>query len=217
MDAPSEVADFDLPVDADEDVLGLDVPMHDVFLVEVLEGGRHLRYVLGCLGLGEALLLAEMLVEFALGGEFEDEEDPLRVVEVAVQTEDVGVREVRLDFYLAADLLFYFPLLELGLVQDLQSADEARGALFSEVDAAEFSLAEGLPDFEHAEMPLLGGGGLGCECYGGVGEGAAVGGVLAGGGDGYFGDVGVDDFGGVGGGELLEGDFDAVGGGLGGE
>ena len=47
MHAPSEIRQFDFAVDADEDVLGLDVSMDDVFFVQILEGGSHLSNVLG--------------------------------------------------------------------------------------------------------------------------------------------------------------------------
>lgn len=46
MNGPAKVADFELAVDADEDVFGLDVPVDDVFGVEVDEGVGHLGDVL---------------------------------------------------------------------------------------------------------------------------------------------------------------------------
>ena len=104
MHAPSEIRQFDFAVDADEDVLGLDVSMDDVFFVQVLEGGSHLSNVLEGKGsqrttaekkkgstnlssprLRKALRLLEHLVELALAGKLQDEKDALRIVEMAVQ------------------------------------------------------------------------------------------------------------------------------------
>ena len=42
MNAPSEIRDLDLAVDADEDVLGFDVAVDDVLFVQVVEGEGHL-------------------------------------------------------------------------------------------------------------------------------------------------------------------------------
>jgi hypothetical protein len=39
-------------------------------------------------------VLGELLVQLALRGKLEDEEDPLRVVEVAVETQDVWVSRI---------------------------------------------------------------------------------------------------------------------------
>ncbi len=115
--------------------------------------------------------MKRVLVELALAGEFEDEEDALAVVEVAVQAQDVGVAQVGLDLDLAADLLLHLALLELGFVQHFQRADEVCGALFGEVDAAEFAFAQGFADLEHAEVEGSGRGELVVDCcwVGGVG------------------------------------------------
>lgn len=47
MYTPSEIGQFDFAVDADKDILGLDVSMDDVFFVQVLESSSHLSNVLG--------------------------------------------------------------------------------------------------------------------------------------------------------------------------
>jgi len=125
MHTPAEIADFDLAVDADEDVLGLDVAVHDVLLMQVLQRAGHLRDVLRGLPLGEFAGFAQVLVQLAFAGELEDQEDALAVVEVSVQAQAVRVREVGLDFDFAADLLFDFSLLQFGFMQDFERADEA--------------------------------------------------------------------------------------------
>ena len=150
MHTPSEVRDFDLPVQAHEDILGFDIAVYHMLPVQEFECTRHLRDILRGEGFGEALRFAEVLVEFAFAGEFEDEEDALAVVEVAVEAQDVGVREVGLDFDFAADLFFHFAVLQFGFVQHFERAHEARAAFAGQVDAAEFSFAQGFADFEHS-------------------------------------------------------------------
>ena len=94
VNRPTKVRNLDLAVNAYEDVLGLDVAVHDVLLVEVLERCGHLGNILCCFPFWEALFLAEVLVEFSLAGELENEENALCVVEVTEQLEDVGVGEM---------------------------------------------------------------------------------------------------------------------------
>ena len=114
--APAEVRDLDLAVDADQDVLGLDIAVHDVLLMQIFQGGGHLRDVLRGLPLWEARLLAQVLVQLAAARELENEEDAFAVVEVPEQAQDVGVAQVALDLDLAPDLLLDFALLQLGFV-----------------------------------------------------------------------------------------------------
>lgn len=160
VDAPAEIGNLDLAVDAHEDVLGLDVTVNDVLAVQVAQRRSHLGNVLRRLPLGEPALLTQVLVQLALAGELEDEEDALAVVEVAVQLEDIGVAQVTLDLDLAADLLLDAALLEFVLVQDLEGADEAARALPREVHAAKLALAQGPANLKHAEVEDLGHRGL---------------------------------------------------------
>lgn len=44
--APPEIRDLDLSMDANQDILRFDIPMHDVLFVQMLQRGRHLRNVL---------------------------------------------------------------------------------------------------------------------------------------------------------------------------
>lgn len=153
--APPEVGQLDLAVDADEDVLGLDVPVDDVLAVQVAQRARHLRDVLRGLPLGEAVLAAQVLVELALAGELDDQEHALAVVEVAVQLQDVGVPQVALDLDLAAHLALDPAVLQLVLVQHLQRADEPVRPLPRQVHPPELALAQRPPDLEHPQVELL--------------------------------------------------------------
>ena len=75
MHTPAEVGNLELAMDAKEDILGLDVPVHDMLLVEVFESCSHLGDILSCFPLGELVLFPKMLVKFAFVCELEDEED----------------------------------------------------------------------------------------------------------------------------------------------
>ena len=108
---PTEIGDLDLPVDADEDVLWLDVAVHDVLTVQVLERRGHLRDVLRRLPFRESPFFPQMLVQLALAREFEDQKDTLTIVEMPVEPEDVGVPEVGLNLDFTADLFLDFALL----------------------------------------------------------------------------------------------------------
>ena len=153
VDRPAEIANLDFTVDADEDVLGLDVPVNDVLPVKIPQRAGHLRNVDSRLPLWEAALPPKVLVQLALSGELENEEYPLAVVEVSVQLEDVWMSEVALDLNLATHLLLdAVACLKLVLVQHLEGADEARVAFSGEVHAAELALAEGASNVEHAQV-----------------------------------------------------------------
>ena len=62
MDGPAEIADFDLAVQAHKNILGLDVAVDDVFIVQELQRTRHLRDVLRRQGFGETLRFPQVFV-----------------------------------------------------------------------------------------------------------------------------------------------------------
>jgi hypothetical protein len=150
MYTPAKVRDLELAVDADEDVLGLDVAVHDVFLVKVFECSSHLRNVLRSFPLWEAVLLSEVLVQLPLACILEDQENALRVVKVSIEAENVWVSQMTLDLDLSSHLFLHLSLLDLVLVEDFQSANESGGALPCEIDTTELSLTKRLSDLEHA-------------------------------------------------------------------
>ena len=140
--APAKVADLELAVDAEKQILRLDVPVDDVFRMEVGEGVCHLVDIDGTTALREGAKLCELLVELALAGELEHEENTLLVVEVAVEAQDIGVSEVLLDLDFATNLLLHAGLYDLRLVEALEGEDVI-GLDFgaNHVDPAEFTLA----------------------------------------------------------------------------
>lgn len=62
--------------------------MDDVLLVAVGQGLSHVQHVPGPFGLAESALL-QSLVQLSPRGELKDEVDPLLVVEVAEQSQDI--------------------------------------------------------------------------------------------------------------------------------
>lgn len=141
MHAPAEIRYLDLAMDAHQYILGLDIAMDDVLAVEVAQRVCHLRDILRRLPLRKPRFLAEVLVQLSAAGKLEDQEDPVGVVEVAVELEDVGVPQVALDLDLALHLLLDAALLQLALVENLERADEAMFALARQIHAAKFALA----------------------------------------------------------------------------
>ena len=123
MDAPPKVTDLEFTVDPDEEIFGLDIPVDYVFGVEVDESVGHLVDVDSTSAFGKAAVLHQLLVHLTLAGEFEHEEDTVFVVEVAVETEDVGVSEVLLDLDFASDLFLNPGLDDLLLIEALEGED----------------------------------------------------------------------------------------------
>lgn len=148
VDAVAEVGQLQLAAQAEEDVLGLHVAVHDVLAVQVRQGQRDLGDALGRAALREPALALQDPVQLAAGGVLEDQEDAVRVVEPAVEAEDARVPQVAVDLDLAPHVHLGPLPRDLVLPQYLQSADVARLAVFGEVDAAELALAERLPDLE---------------------------------------------------------------------
>ena len=150
--APAEVGDLELAVEAEEQILGLDVPVDDVLLVAVIERAGHVEDVLGRFRLGEAELDGELLIKFSARRELEDEVDALLVPEVAVHAQNVPVHEVRLDLDFTPELVLDAVLLELRLAQHLQGHDVLVLARARQVDAAELAVAQGPAHLEVVEL-----------------------------------------------------------------
>ena len=113
MHRPAKIGYLDLAMYADKDVLWLDVPMHDMFLVQVFQGRSHLGDILRRFPFREATFFAQMLVQFTFAGKLEDQEHSLAVVKMAEEPEDVGMSQVGLDLDFSSDLFFHLALLQL--------------------------------------------------------------------------------------------------------
>lgn len=140
--APPEICNLQLTIQAYEDVLRLDIPMHDMLGVQVQQRVRHLVYIPRTAAVAKAPLLSQLFIQLAFGGELEHKEDARGVVEVAVESQDVGVAQVLLDFDLAADLALDFASDNFLFVKGFQSEDVLwRSFSPDHVDMSEFALA----------------------------------------------------------------------------
>ena len=90
----AEVEDLDAPVVEEEQVLGLDVAVHDALLVRRGEALRHARRVLGGLAHAERPLAQPRAHRLALE-QLRHHEEPLALLPGVVDRDDVGVRERR--------------------------------------------------------------------------------------------------------------------------
>lgn len=108
MHTPSKVTQLDCAKRVEE-ILRLDITMHDVFLVEILEGLNHLADVVGTPFLSKVLvrLVLELLVEFTFGTVLQDQVNPFFIIEEAIHLENVLVSQMALDFNLSSQLVLY--------------------------------------------------------------------------------------------------------------
>ena len=155
MDAPTKIRDLDLVVNSNQNIFRLDVTVHDVLLVEVFQRGCHLSDILGGSPLWKAIRFSKVLVKLPFPSELEDEEDSLAVVEVTIESENVWVPQITVNLNLSPHLFLHFSLLQFALVEDLESADETRGSLLGQINSPKLSLAQGLSDLEHSQVPVL--------------------------------------------------------------
>jgi len=157
MNAPPKVTDLEFTVDPDEEVFGLDIPVDYMFGVEVDESVSHLVDVDSASAFGKATILHQLLVHLTLAGEFEHEEDAVFVVEVAVETEDIGVSEVLLDLDFASDLFLNPGLDNLLLVEALEGEDVVRFSLRPDhVDMSESTFAQRTTNVKVVQVPVAG-------------------------------------------------------------
>ena len=123
MDAPPKVTNLEFAVDSDEEIFRLDIPVDYVFGVEVDESIGHLVDVNSTATFGKATVLHKLLVHLALASKFKHEEDAILVVEVSVETKDVGMSKVLLDLDFASDLFLNPGLYNLLLVEAFEGED----------------------------------------------------------------------------------------------
>lgn len=121
--------------------------MHDVPLVEVLGALKQLDKNLPGLGLRQLLLRDDPIEQLALGGELQDQEDPVRLVEGLLEAEHVRVADAHED----GDLLLEAFSLRALRVADaalelLDRVFEPARPLHAQVHRGEMALAELLED-----------------------------------------------------------------------
>eukprot|EP00406_Dinophysis_acuminata_P040260 CAMPEP_0179360684 /NCGR_PEP_ID=MMETSP0797-20121207/80107_1 /TAXON_ID=47934 /ORGANISM="Dinophysis acuminata, Strain DAEP01" /LENGTH=335 /DNA_ID=CAMNT_0021076053 /DNA_START=249 /DNA_END=1254 /DNA_ORIENTATION=+ len=121
--APPEVAELRDPVCAQQDVLGLDVAVDDVPLVEVGERERDVPEDLGGVPLRQAAALLHNREEGPAARVLQQQVEVVGVLEVAVEAEDVRVLQGDLGLYLPEEVRRHLVLLELLLRYDLHRVE----------------------------------------------------------------------------------------------
>lgn len=157
MDTPSKVTDFEFAIDSDEEIFRFDIPVDYVFGVEVDESVGHLIDVNSTSSLGKATILHELLVHLTLSSEFNHEEDAVLVVEIAVETKDVGVSQVLLDLDFASDLFLNPGLYNFLLVETLEGKDVVGlGLCPNHVDVPKPAFTQRTTDVKVIQVPIAG-------------------------------------------------------------
>jgi len=157
MDAPSKVTDFEFAIDPDEEIFRFDIPVDYVFGVEVDESVGHLVDIDSTSSFGKAAVLHELLVHLTLSGEFKHEKDAVLVVEVAVETKDVGMSQVLLDLDFASDLFLNPRLYNFLLVETLEGKDIVGFDLCpNHVDVPKPAFTQRTTDVKVIQVPIAG-------------------------------------------------------------
>lgn len=134
----AEVCDPDVAVCVDEDVFGLDVPVHDVLLVHVLEAQQDLTHVELRQLLREAPLLQQVEEQFAASANVHDEVELAGALERPMQLDKKGmVAKLLHHTSLAQNRLRLVFVYQLVLAQNLYCVEPAGVFLPSEDDTAE--------------------------------------------------------------------------------
>lgn len=121
-----------------------DIPVDDVFGVQVEQSVCHLLDVLGSLFFCKPARFPQVSVQLALGRILQDQIDPPVVVKVSIQPEYVGMPQVGLDFHLPPQLLLHLALLQLLLVEHLEGDDEAGPFFSGQIDMSKLALPQRL-------------------------------------------------------------------------
>ena len=155
MDTPAEVTNLKFAVDSDEEIFWLDISMDYVLRVEIDEGIGHLININGAPTFGKAAILRELLIHLTFSSELEHEEDAVLVVKVTVETKDVRVPEVLLNFDFASDL-FLDPRFDNFLFVEAFEGKNIMGFDLrpNHIDVTEPAFSERTTDVEIVQMPV---------------------------------------------------------------
>mmetsp|Transcript_21606 Transcript_21606/g.44583 ORF Transcript_21606/g.44583 Transcript_21606/m.44583 type:complete len:271 (-) Transcript_21606:618-1430(-) len=156
---PPEIRNLDIVVRPEKQILRLDIPVNDVLRMAVTKRLTEIANELGRRPLRKPPLGSEPLVQLSARTVLQNQIDVLIVVEIAVHPQDVLVPQMRLDFDLAAQLVFAPVAEELRFREAFEGHDVFGASLAGQVDFAEFAAAEGLADFEVVDRPAAARGG----------------------------------------------------------
>mmetsp|Transcript_107214 Transcript_107214/g.303206 ORF Transcript_107214/g.303206 Transcript_107214/m.303206 type:complete len:205 (-) Transcript_107214:141-755(-) len=145
--APAEVRYLEHIIVGDEEVLRLQIPVHNRLTMQVLETARDLHEVVPRSGLEEAPTLArpQQLVQLTLGAVLEQQVHRLGVLKVPVEPEHVLVLQGPLHLDLALDLVDEVALNDLDLLHRLQRIDVTGALPPDPAHDAEAALPQGAP------------------------------------------------------------------------
>lgn len=151
-----------MPVMVDQQILGFEVPIDDVLLVQVHQSVEDLNEVESSIFLGHAFDGFEVVEEFASGtvwvkgkGTIEDEAHEVVGLEAVVQLHDEGVVEHGHDGLLVLDDVFLLVLADEAFEHDLHGVELSISETANEVDFAKAPDGEALAYFVSFE-PALG-------------------------------------------------------------
>lgn len=120
---PAEVCDFDVALGVQEKVLGLQVPVDDAPVMDVVEPEGGLQDINEGLSLDESLFSLHVLEEVTVLREVEHHIDILGIFETKVQLQNVVVFEGLLDFDFLLHVALQVVFLNQGLLDNFQSVD----------------------------------------------------------------------------------------------
>lgn len=112
---PAEVADFDIEVLVEQNVLGLQVSVHDCALVQVLNALANLREESKSQFLAHSFSGVDVEVEIPLADVLQDNVDEVAVVEGLYERDDVFVSQILVNLYFLNDVDFVFGLERLDV------------------------------------------------------------------------------------------------------
>lgn len=126
--------------------------------MQVAQSIRHLIDVSRTPPLRERSMFAQLFIKLAFAGELQHQEYTLLVMKVAVQSKDIWVSQILLDFDLAADLLLDSGFNDFRFVEAFESEDVFGFAFGSDhIDSAKLTLAEWAANIERVETPFASG------------------------------------------------------------
>lgn len=113
--------------------------MDDTFLVHILESLANLLHDGCCFPLGKLSLLLDLL-QTAIRKGFNNQIQIFLIVEIAEESCQIAMGEVRLDLDLPKDMIFDFQLSNAPFRHLLDDTDEANGFLLSHKDLSKGAL-----------------------------------------------------------------------------
>jgi len=146
--AQAEVAEADMALVVEEDVLRLDVAVDYPLRVNMPQCEAQLSQVEPCLGLRELTFLPQVKEQLASRAVLQQQEKVLAVLESREELRDEGMLQLRKNVTLVQDDRMFVELCKELLRDGLHGEELPRAAVEHQIDAGEASLSETLQDQE---------------------------------------------------------------------